>query len=83
MRNLLRAVLRNDLFCDIAARRLSTTDLDQATLPISVRVISMPVILTHCFRPIANRLDDERTYITPSDKAGVAINSSPIEFVAT
>jgi hypothetical protein len=37
----------------------------------------------HYFRPIANRLADERTYITPSDKAGVAISSSPIEFVAT
>src|SRR6185295_17724829 len=34
------------------------------------------------FRPIANKLADERTYITPSDNAGVAINNSPIEFVA-
>ena len=33
-------------------------------------------------RPIANRLSDERTYITPSDNAGVAISISPIEFVA-
>jgi hypothetical protein len=35
-----------------------------------------------CLRPTANRLADERTYITPSDKAGVAISISPIEFVA-
>src|SRR6185295_123511 len=34
------------------------------------------------FRPIANKLADERTYNTPSDSAGVAINNSPIEFVA-
>jgi len=40
-------------------------------------------LFTHCFRPIANRLAEVRTYITPSDKAGVAISSSPIEFVAT
>ena len=33
-------------------------------------------------RAIANTLADDRTYITPSDSAGVAINSSPIEFVA-
>src|SRR5678815_6184212 len=33
-------------------------------------------------RPMANRLWDERTYITPSDSAGVAISNSPIEFVA-
>ncbi len=32
-------------------------------------------------RPIANKLVDERTYITPSDNACVAISSSPIEFV--
>ena len=32
--------------------------------------------------PIAKRLAADRTYITPSDKAGVAINNSPIEFVA-
>ena len=37
---------------------------------------------THFFRPTANRLCDERTYITPSDKAGVAISNSPIELVA-
>ena len=35
-----------------------------------------------CLRPTANRLADERTYITPSDKAGVAISISPIELVA-
>ena len=34
------------------------------------------------FLPIAKRLAFERTYITPSDKAGVAISSSPIELVA-
>ena len=34
------------------------------------------------FRPIANRLPDERTNITPEDSAGVAISSSPIGFVA-
>jgi len=33
-------------------------------------------------RPIAKRLSAERTYITPSDNAGVAISNSPIEFVA-
>lgn len=33
-------------------------------------------------RPIATRLDTDRTYITPSDSAGVAISSSPIELVA-
>ena len=33
------------------------------------------------FRPIANRLVAPRTYITPSDNAGVAINNSPIELV--
>jgi len=32
--------------------------------------------------PTANRLSAERTYITPSDNAGVAIKSSPIVFVA-
>src|SRR5262245_3909238 len=35
--------------------------------------------LTSCLRPTANRLCEERTYITPSDKAGVAISNSPIE----
>lgn len=40
------------------------------------------IIYFHCFRPIANKLFDERTYITPSDRAGVAISISPIEFVA-
>ena len=34
------------------------------------------------FLPTANKLSAERTYITPSDNAGVAINSSPIVFVA-
>src|SRR5688572_21452077 len=34
------------------------------------------------FGPTANRLCADRTYITPSDKAGVAINNSPIELVA-
>ena len=38
--------------------------------------------LAQCLRPTANRLADERTYITPSDKAGVAISISPIELVA-
>jgi hypothetical protein len=33
------------------------------------------------FRPTANTLCAERTYITPSESAGVAINNSPIEFV--
>jgi hypothetical protein len=33
-------------------------------------------------RPIAKRLRAVRTYITPSDSAGVAISSSPIAFVA-
>lgn len=37
----------------------------------------------HWLRPTANRLFDERTYITPSDSAGVAISNSPIKFVAT
>ena len=32
---------------------------------------------------MAKSVFDERTYITPSDSAGVAISSSPIEFVAT
>ena len=32
--------------------------------------------------PTANRPPEDRTYITPSDSAGVAISSSPIEFVA-
>jgi hypothetical protein len=32
------------------------------------------------FRPIANRLAADRTYITPSESAGVAMRSSPIEF---
>lgn len=31
---------------------------------------------------MAKRLAADRTYITPSDKAGVAIKSSPIELVA-
>ena len=35
----------------------------------------------YLFLPIANKLADDRTYITPSDNAGVAINNSPIEFV--
>src|SRR5690349_6564426 len=34
-------------------------------------------------RPTANRLDAERTYMTPCEMAGVAISNSPIEFVAT
>ena len=34
-------------------------------------------------RDIANRLADVRTYIVPSDSAGVAISNSPIELVAT
>src|SRR5262245_29730838 len=34
------------------------------------------------FGPTANRFCADRTYITPSDKAGVAINNSPIELVA-
>ena len=33
-------------------------------------------------RRIANKLADERTYMTPSDNAGVAISNSPMEFVA-
>ena len=33
-------------------------------------------------RPIANRLAAPRTYMTPSESAGVAISSSPIELVA-
>jgi hypothetical protein len=33
--------------------------------------------------PIANRLLDDRTYMAPSDSAGVAIRSSPMAFVAT
>jgi hypothetical protein len=32
--------------------------------------------------PIANRLPAPRTYMTPSERAGVAINNSPIELVA-
>ncbi len=36
----------------------------------------------HFFLPTANTLSAERTYITPSDSAGVAIKSSPIVFVA-
>ena len=35
------------------------------------------------FLPIANRVCEPRTYITPCDSAGVAISDSPIEFVAT
>jgi hypothetical protein len=31
---------------------------------------------------MADRLAAVRTYITPSESAGVAISSSPIEFVA-
>ena len=41
-----------------------------------------PVVMDYFLRPIAKRLAADRTYITPSDKAGVAINNSPIEFVA-
>ena len=44
---------------------------------------SVPIHFTHCFGPTANKLCADRTYITPSDKAGVAINNSPIELVAT
>ena len=36
----------------------------------------------YVLRPIANRLCTERTYMTPCDSAGVAINNSPMEFVA-
>jgi len=39
--------------------------------------------LVLCFFPIANTLAAVRTYMTPPDKAGVAISSSPIELVAT
>ena len=38
--------------------------------------------LGYVLRPIANRLCTERTYMTPCDSAGVAINNSPMEFVA-
>src|SRR5205814_9938451 len=34
------------------------------------------------FAPIAVSVRSDRTYITPPDSAGVAISSSPIEFVA-
>ena len=43
---------------------------------------SLFIVFTHRFGPTANRLCADRTYITPSDKAGVAINNSPIELVA-
>src|SRR5262245_29295013 len=33
--------------------------------------------------PIARRLDDVRTYMTPCESAGVAMIGSPIVFVAT
>jgi len=36
----------------------------------------------YVLRPIAKRLCTERTYMTPCDSAGVAINNSPMEFVA-
>lgn len=46
--------------------------------------VHLPAVVgDHRFRPTANRLFDERTYITPSDSAGVAMSISPIEFVAT
>jgi hypothetical protein len=44
------------------------------------RQSSWPWSLTYLFRPIATRLAEVRTYMTPSDNAGVAINSSPIEY---
>ena len=37
---------------------------------------------SYFFLPTAKTLSAERTYITPFDNAGVAINSSPIVFVA-
>src|SRR3569832_2069349 len=36
----------------------------------------------YLLRPMAKRLWEERTYITPSERAGVAMSNSPIEFVA-
>lgn len=56
-------------------------------IPIKRRVLADKIrppslLLIQCLRPTANRLADERTYITPSDNAGVAISISPIEFVA-
>ena len=44
--------------------------------------LSLLAVVVQCLRPTAYRLADERTYITPFDRAGVAINISPIEFVA-
>jgi hypothetical protein len=40
------------------------------------------VKISYGLSPIANKLRDDRTYITPPDSAGVAISNSPMEFVA-
>ena|SRR6185295_735424 len=68
-------------------RIANTAAATTSRIPITRRVLAdkfdiLHCCLVQCLRPTANRLADERTYITPSDKAGVAINISPIEFVA-
>ena len=50
----------------------------------TTKVLNSSLELKPCryLRPMANKLEDPRTYITPSDRAGVAIKSSPMELVA-
>ena len=58
--------------CKIAARRMGRR----------ARYCTIVKQRRYFFGPTANRLCADRTYIAPSDKAGVAINNSPIELVA-
>jgi hypothetical protein len=56
--------------------RAGETPLDRVLTSI---IIDFPA--RYLFRPTANTLCADRTYITLSESAGVAINNSPIEFV--
>src|SRR5262245_9218419 len=70
--------LVQSLLCDLNAA-ISNGPLQNRTRATRYRIV---VLTRSHFRPTANKLDAERTYITPSDSAGVAISNSPIELVA-
>lgn len=70
-----------------AARRLPTGGVTARHLPSARKRKFVEVRLQadadkRFYRlPMANRLEDPRTYITPSERAGVAITVSPTELV--
>ena len=78
--------------CKIAARRMgrragsvprvSKRPTHKSAACLRARYCTIVKQRRYFFGPTANRLCADRTYITPSDKAGVAINNSPIELVA-